>query len=208
MQDTGRFLSEIDNTLPSNQDPRAEGAGQIRNLKTALLNTFPYLTGENTVDTRPFTPLGAIMMYSGSKDGLTTGWEMCDGERTVNGIKVPDLRGRFIMGATTSELTGATGGANKYGSKEDPNNFIKVERTEGHKLTINEMPSHSHQQVRGQQTGDSYWNGTDTGMIHGVYQVPTSKTGGDQAHSHSLQFDNRPAYYALAYIIYVGMPIE
>lgn len=205
MQDTGRFLCEIDNTLPSNQDPRAEGAGQIRNLKTALLNTFPYLKGEQTVDTRPFIPLGSIIMYSGTKDGLTDGWEICDSARTVNGIKVPDLRGRFIMGADSTDPVGKAGGVTVE------TNMGQYVGAAPHKLTIAELPSHSHPIPDYVWAGGGH-GGTTGGPLDAYKGRSTSAVGGNGAHQHDgrhiKNFDKRPAYYSLAYIIFVGMPAE
>ncbi len=44
-------------------------------------------------DTGP-VPMGAILMWSGSKDKIPLGWALCDGTKGT-----PDLRGRFIVGA-------------------------------------------------------------------------------------------------------------
>lgn len=223
MQDTGRFVSELNNALPSNQDPRAEGAGQIRNIKTALQNTFPHLRDTYAVDTRPFTPLGAVMMYSGTKENLTAGWEMCDSERTVNGVLVPDLRGKFIMGATTDEVTGRTGGKSKFDKKSDGSFELS---TQNHTLTEAQMPAHQHYtlhnsnapsrtRVNGNVTAAAggEWGGNTDYFIAPADNNPnpnsarTSTTGGNQAHSHGMVFDNRPEYYTLAYIIFVGLTV-
>ena len=40
-------------------------------------------------------PLGGIIMWSGAISAIPTGWSLCDGS---NGT--PDLRNRFVMGAT------------------------------------------------------------------------------------------------------------
>ena len=66
-------------------------------------------------------PSGIIAMWSGTASNIPTGWLLCDGS---NGT--PDLRDRFIVGAGSTYSPKATGG----------------EAT--HKLTIAEIPSHSH----------------------------------------------------------------
>jgi microcystin-dependent protein len=43
------------------------------------------------------TPIGGIIMWSGSIDEIPDGWALCDGEKH-NGKHTPDLRGRFIVG--------------------------------------------------------------------------------------------------------------
>jgi hypothetical protein len=51
-------------------------------------------------------PAGAIIMWSGALSSIPDGWALCDG---TNGT--PDLRDRFIMGASDGEDPGATGGS-------------------------------------------------------------------------------------------------
>jgi len=43
------------------------------------------------------TPIGGIIMWSGSINEIPDGWALCDG-KTYNGKQTPDLRGRFIVG--------------------------------------------------------------------------------------------------------------
>ena len=112
-------------------------------------------------------PAGGIIIWSGAVNNIPSGWALCDG---TNGT--PDLRSRFVLGAGGSYSVGATGG----------------EAT--HKLTISEMPSHTHSYT--------YWagNGGGNGHTYGsAYTRNTSSTGGDQPHN------NMPPYYALCYIM-------
>jgi len=44
-------------------------------------------------------PLGGIIMWAGSPSTPPTGWTLCDGRAAVNGVTIPDLRERFIVGA-------------------------------------------------------------------------------------------------------------
>ena len=57
-----------------------------------------------------FFPIGGIIMWSGQVSNIPSGWKLCDGN---NGT--PDLRGRFIVGASASGGydPGATGGSNE-----------------------------------------------------------------------------------------------
>jgi len=116
-------------------------------------------------------PPGLICMWSGST--VPTGWYLCDGQ---NGT--PDLRNRFIVGAGNDYDIGDTGG-----EKE-------------HILTIDEIPSHTHsyshhpsaERTAGATSQDKY-------SVSPLETYTTGSTGGGQAH------ENRPPYYALAYIM-------
>jgi microcystin-dependent protein len=62
-------------------------------------------------------PSGVIAMWSGPSSNIPLGWVLCNG---ANGT--PDLRDRFIVGAASSYVVGATGGQN----------------------AISQVPAHSH----------------------------------------------------------------
>jgi len=66
-------------------------------------------------------PRGIIVMWSGSVSSIPQGWLLCDGS---NGT--PDLRERFVLGASTDAGIGNTGG----------NTSIA--------LTVPQLPAHSH----------------------------------------------------------------
>lgn len=90
----------------------------------------------------------------------------------------PDLRDRFVVGAGGDYAVGETGG----------------EAT--HTLTIEEMPAHSHVIGigGGHMVSKTYPMGGDTFE----YNKNTTSVGGGQPH------ENRPPYYALAYIMRVA----
>ncbi len=124
-------------------------------------------------------PSGVIVMWSGSIASIPTGWALCNGS---NGT--PDLRERFIVGAggdnpnvngTGYSVADAGGEAN-------------------HTLTIAEMPSHTHTVWEAWQA-----NQNSAGTAKWYYDKPntesTGSAGGDEPH------ENRPPYYALAYIM-------
>ncbi len=169
------------------------------------------------------SPVGTIILWSGTAVDKPAGWALCDGTE-VNGLKTPDLRGRFILGAgagpgLTERRVGQTGGE------------------EAHALTLAEMPSHDHvvdppatrtgvsggHAHRGFMTEiddsnlglepDGY---TATGNLisWGIWNVNTTTT---PAHRHTVNFspksseasgrglplDNMPPFYVLAYLIRV-----
>lgn len=84
----------------------------------------------------------------------------------------PDLRGKFIPCAGGAYAVGDTGGENT------------------HVLTESEMPAHTH--TIGHVAGDQDGSGSN-GSISG--SGVTGSTGGGAAH------ENRPPYYALAYMM-------
>lgn len=108
------------------------------------------------------TPAGVIAAFAGST--APTGWLMCDGKeydrRTYpelarvfgNGFRfrVPDLRGRFVLGASSTHPAGEQGGEEK------------------HTMTTAEMPRHQHQ-IGGEST---QWGGGA-----GIYQTDFSGGG-------------------------------
>lgn len=114
-------------------------------------------------------PVGGIIMWSGSIATIPIGWALCDG---VGGR--PKLIDRFIIGAGNDFAVGDFDG----------------ERT--HKLTIDEMPRHSHGY---REYSDVPGDTGDNDDHQGFYYSQTSAVGGDQPHN------NMPPYFALAYII-------
>ena len=51
------FINNLDPTKPSPVDPVAEGAEEIRNIKQALRDTFPYATSPLTVSNEALNTL-------------------------------------------------------------------------------------------------------------------------------------------------------
>ncbi len=139
----------------------------------ANLSTFTNDTNYITL-AQAFTT-GMIMMWSGAISNIPSGWVLCDGNNNT-----PDLRDRFIVGAGNSYAVAATGGA------------------ESVTLTIAQMPNHSHPiQIRtGRDDNNFSFNqgfSSDASNDGGTFNSNTE--GGGQSH------ENRPPYYALAFIM-------
>ena len=134
------------------------------------------------------TPVGGIIMWSGSPSDVPDGWALCDG-RTSNGRTTPDLSGKFIVGYSSSDSdynpVGKTGGAKSVA------------------LTTAQMPSHSHSatiKVSGlaaRSNGDKDFFAPSWKDKNDEETVTTSSVGSGSAH------ENRPPYYALCFIMRV-----
>ena len=132
-------------------------------------------------------PVGGIVAWNGPESGIPNGWALCNGQ-TANGRKTPDLRNRFVVAAGGQYKAGDTGGEDK------------------HRLTVSEMPSHSHTYKFKGADFDLSWD--DDNYVYDASehykdrpqndnQKSTNSAGGDQPH------ENRPPYYALCYIMRV-----
>ena len=166
----------------------------------------------NTASTH-YVPSGGIIMWSGAVSSIPTGWALCDGN---NGT--PDLRDRFVVGAGGSYSPNNTGGADSVQLTENemPSHSHTIPSSGAHSHTITD-PGHTHDYTRLQEERDTSPSDgsafslpnnnpfkTDTTQSattgisidnSGDHTHPINNTGGDGAH------ENRPPYYALAYIM-------
>ena len=149
-------------------------------------------------------PVGGIVAFSGTFSGRNpvdmeskkamTNWCLCDGT-TTNGLAVPDLRDRMIMGAGTTYKSGAKGGAATH--------THSISGTVGDTtLSVEQIAAHTHRMGRLEGGGGyAVYTGT-TGDLSA-----TMSTGGSQSHTHALSgaksgsASSLPPYYALAYIM-------
>jgi microcystin-dependent protein len=178
----------------------------------AKVDTESEMTPRSRVGSVPYAlnasddgvPKGVVVMWGGSVSNIPAGWQLCDG---TNGA--PDLRDRFIMAAPTGQEPGQTGGANQI------------------TLTTSNMPSHSHtitvvsSGIHAHNYTDSwlendnadFWVGglAPTSLAFSQHSDAVTRTTNSHAgnvHSASAStsgngtsFENRPAYYTLAFII-------
>jgi len=104
-------------------------------------------------------PVGGIIMWSGTIASIPTNWRLCDGT-TYGSLVTPDLRNRFIIGASldtaTTHATGGSGGITRaHTSIETPTNYV----TGGSKDAV--VVSHNH----GGNTNGGTSDGTHTHTI-------------------------------------------
>lgn len=134
---------------------------------------------------------GIIMAFSGTFDNgfpvnpdtntADAGWHICDGTHDT-----PDLRGKFILGASSNHTAGSAGGE------------------ETHVLTVGELPrftpSITVSILDGNPNSANMWHQRRNCVAGGcddprLTSAPFSSIGGDQPHN------NMPPYYALSYIM-------
>jgi microcystin-dependent protein len=150
---------------------------------------------------------GMIVMWSGSIGLIPKGWALCDGSiYTFNGnnITTPDLRSRFIIGATKYDVNGSINPplTNNLTAKS----MGVTGGVEDVTLDITQIPPHNHTQTLG---CDGSWCGNQNPTISTKLQtiylnsmeapylntLSSTSAGGGKSHT------NMPPYYALAFIM-------
>ena len=165
-------------------------------------------------------PSGIIAMWSGEVASIPGGWALCDGD---NGT--PDLRDRFIVGAGGDYSVGDTGGetevtlttaqlpshshksgtlsASSAGSHSHGSGTLLTNSTGAH--------THSYKEVVYQERS-IYQSEGEQSARYGMASMRNDTTASGGSHSHSISgstasggsgqaHENRPPYFALAYIM-------
>lgn len=156
--------------------------------------------------TNASVPAGVIVMWSGATNAIPAGWALCDGQNNT-----PNLQGRFVVGydGNGNYDVGDTGGSDQQ------------------TLTTSHLPAHNHT-IRGTDTNDNVSGGWVAANAGGSYLSPSNNFTYSQprpkvdlaqngasrntdtpsrdvyiteSSGSGSGFDNRPAYYALAYIM-------
>ena len=131
-------------------------------------------------------PVGGIIMWKGSIASIPSGWKLCNGSSGT-----PDLRDRFVVGAGLSYSVNARGGAKNV------------------TVYTNNMPSHSH------KNNSTYTVFTGASSSTGTHKMPKNISGVSWTYTYAqavsmgytqstgggAALENRPPYYALAYIM-------
>jgi hypothetical protein len=135
---------------------------------------------------------GMIMLWSGSSASIPSGWLLCDGSSST-----PDLRNRFVVGATSTYAVGATGGSA---------DAIVVSHTHTATSTVTD-PGHFHSYGEGQRTQVGEDNGEAyDAQSSAAFNTNTKTTGITVATTNASAGSsgtnaNLPPYYALCYIM-------
>lgn len=133
-------------------------------------------------------------------------WCLCDGT-TTNGLPVPDLRGRMILGASDAHPAGSTGGSETH-SHEFSGNVLDTTLTEMQIPAHKHAPDNFNDFVCGAGNGEAK---IDAAPQYDSYTIrdSTSMTGGSQSHTHGLLGVTKEAstlspYYALSFIMRIA----
>lgn len=136
-------------------------------------------------------PVNAIVAYSGGSATLPSGWYVCNGG-TIGGTVLPDLRSKFIYGASVDGDLAVTGGASTHthtsgNTSTDGSHTHNVSATTGYANPI-----------FGAQSG-----GTGAAAGSHTHSINAS-TQGAGAHYHTIgtsgSANNLPPYVKLYYI--------
>ena len=205
----------VDGTIPAAEATNADNADKLDGKEYSEITDY--------IDSN--LPTGIISMWSGAIVSIPATWTLCDG---TDGT--PDLRDRFVVGAGSSYSVGTTGGADSVTLTEaqipsHSHSFSDTSTSAGshvHSGSTNTTGDHNHSYTddspAGVGDGLLHRGGEDEGLIY------TKTTGTAGNHSHSLNInsngahthnvsgttgsagsgsshENRPPYYALAYIM-------
>ena len=176
----------------------ASQRGGVLASTTAAANTVPQAGEDGTLDASwvprpdcwdmfpPFVPVPIWGATPGGSDGrraIMPGeeqareeWFLCDGGSDGKDGTVPDLRGRYVRGASEAEPEGTEGGS------ED----VAVDlsgSTGATTLSTTQMPSHTHPFTAVISTKGRYM---ESGNLYGSGSSNTSATGGNGSHTHPL----------------------
>jgi microcystin-dependent protein len=172
----------------ANQIQELASGDSLVGITTVTATTF---IGAGTI------PIGGIIMWSGTIANIPTpGWALCDGSNST-----PDLRNRFIVGAHSGAGTGITSttgpgfdaSSGALSANYTPGN---AGGTTAHKLTIAELASHTHNVTY--STGANSPASVDfTENEFGAKNTTQTSTDAGSDNYH----ENRPPYYALAFIM-------
>ena len=150
---------------------------------------------------------GMVMMWAGNENQIPTGWKLCNGSgSTSNGIQVPDLRNRFVIGSGSSYDTGDTGGASSHTTSTDGShshtitvnsggNHSHTVTVDGTTLSSGQMPKHTHKHRTPGGNNFRYVQNNGGWAVGGGFnhndpffaQTPNQEaaTGSSQSHTHS-----------------------
>lgn len=207
---SGAAVTDYTSTLsnlqgPAISSPTMTGSPTAPTPSAGTNNTLLATTAFVTTAISNTIPSGVILLWSGAIAAIPSGWVLCDGNNST-----PDLRDRFIVGAGSTYAVGATGGSSTV------------------TLTEANLPSHTHGVgTLATASAGSHTHTTSAtfresvGVGSSAYQNKTTFSEGLSAeitinsagaHTHTISgstsstgsgtaYENKPPYYALAYIM-------
>jgi len=164
-------------------------------------------------------PRGVVVMWSGALTSIPDGWALCDGTNST-----PDLQDRFVVSTgTTYTAIGNSGGADSVTLAE-----ANIPEHDHNVTASGTLPNHVHSSgtydvvhpnitrwpnlnVSSGSDGYGFYNGAsnyqdfsitgNSGNPTSQPTVPVTVTESTYGSATPTAIDNRPAYYALAFIM-------
>ena len=197
-------LAEVDgyieyDTAASEVTYSPSGIISSTNVQDAIEEVGPYVV-----------PAGGIILWSGSSSNIPAGWALCDG---TNGT--PNLVDKFVVGATGSYATGATGGSKDAIVPSHSHTFSGsatdkyIDQVQAHWLgggynTGTITISHSSSGTWSSRIAtaqDSFNDGNNKGISFRGRSASSTVSGTTSTTGSSVTNANLPPYYALCYIM-------
>lgn len=154
-------------------------------------------------------PTGGIIMWSGAVSAIPSGWVLCNGSNST-----PDLRNRFVVGAGSTYAVNATGGTDSVSLSTA--NLPAHNHSFSGSGTTSTIGNHTHGSVAQPHPTDTGRDGDSGSGSSGLNYSNRlgNSTGAAGSHNHTVSIsgttgnqgsgsshENRPPYYALAYIM-------
>jgi hypothetical protein len=141
---------------------------------------------------------GMIMLWSGSSASIPSGWLLCDGSSST-----PDLRNRFVVGATSTYAVGATGGSADAIVVSHTHTATSTVTDGGH---AHALTNYGSAQAGSDNGGAPVMASTGFGTGRDPNPTNTATTGITVATTNASSGSsgtnaNLPPYYALCYIM-------
>lgn len=178
--ESAQYISQLVPSNPLSTDSVSQADDHLRMIKSALVATFPNLTGPVTASQSVLNypvPQGGIILWSGLTTAIPLSFALCDGTQGT-----PDLRNSFVMGAGTGPLYSAP-------------------LTAGGSATSGPGGTHTHTANNGTATL------LPTGIAVAAGGLSALASTVDTGHSHSINevgdhyHQVTPPFVALAYIM-------
>ena len=174
------------------------------------------VTGEIQQHGFALVPVGGIIMWNGST--APAGWALCNGQSItfLDGTTgtAPDLSERFIVGAMGENTTNAVSGTAYpigVGADEGRNSISHTHSVNPDEFTTDDGGSHNHSMGGPSTDGTASsscwpcgtWNAAGGSHTHTINSSTHSHTFDmpSKTSSGASNTENRPPYYALAFII-------
>lgn len=176
---TGIANADCDSAMALDNSKLAniEDSGKVKGSSFYGLDTIP--SGAGLIPQEHVLPAGFIGMWSGAISAIPTGWVICDGTNST-----PNLTDRFVIHADAD-----SGGTNNVGDTGGANSVTLTHEQSG-------IPAHTHPITTSASNFSGSFPMRGGVEVTGSDNVPAN-TAADASESH----ENRPAFYALAYIM-------